>query len=229
MHSSLTHFVHSFVHLFIYSDFLDASKKSATDLGYYHDKYLDYMSAVGGAKLLVRKQPIINRGYYTRVTCFRQIIQHFLDLTKSLGPRQIINIGCGYDTLSFRLIDEGHEDLSIFEVDYVDVIMRKTDMIRRSVELNQLLQGNGNPLGGQNYGFDIPMLKFVAADLQQSTVIEALIEAGLNPNHPTLILSECVLVCKFKNRYLRYPNIRFTCLITGTMCVMLAACFFETC
>ena len=187
---------------------LDASKKSATGLGYYEDKYLDYMHhSVGGAKLLVRKQPIINRGYYTRVTCFRQIIQNFLDATKASGPRQVINIGCGYDTLSFHLVDEGHEDLSIFEVDYENVIMRKTDMIRRSAELNQLLQGNGNPLGGPNYGFNTPMLKFIAADLQQSTVVEALAGAGLNPSHPTLILSECVLVCKYSLEILSYMNL----------------------
>lgn len=170
-----------------------ASKKSATTLGYYEDKYLDYMQqSVSGAKV-VRKQPIINRGYYTRVSCFRNIIQNFLDSTKSLGKRQIINIGCGYDTLSFHLLDAGHADLTIFEVDHEDVIVRKTDMIRRSTDLNSLLSGSGDPLG-PNYGFETENLKFIAADLQQSTVIESLVGAGLNPAHPTLILSECVLV-----------------------------------
>jgi [phosphatase 2A protein]-leucine-carboxy methyltransferase len=172
-----------------------ASKKSATTLGYYEDKYLDYMQAVAGPKL-VRKQPIIHRGYYTRVTCYRSIIQKFLDLTKAAsGPRQIVNIGCGYDTLSFHLLDEGHADLLVFEVDHEEVILRKTDMIRRSAELSSLLCGTGNPLG-PNYGFDTQVLKFVAADLQQPTVVESLARAGLNPAQPTLILSECVLVCK---------------------------------
>lgn len=158
-----------------------------------------------GAKVFVRKQPIINRGYYTRVSCFRQTIENFLDVTKGSGPRQIINIGCGYDTQSFHLMDEGHEDLFLWEVDYDDVLMRKTDMIRRSVELNALLKGSGNPLGS-NYGFDTDMLKFVAADLQDATVVEALAQAGLNPNHPTLILSECVLVCKCVIDKPNYPN-----------------------
>jgi tRNA wybutosine-synthesizing protein 4 len=171
-----------------------AAKKSATMLGYYEDKYLECMRAVAGPKA-VRKQPIINRGYYTRVTCFRNIVHSFLEATKSLGPRQILNIGCGYDTNSFHLVDEGHPELSMFEVDYEDVILRKTDMIRRSDKLNTLLGGSGNPLG-PNYGFNSPAIKFVAADLQQPAVTSVLVAAGLEASQPTLIISECVLVCK---------------------------------
>jgi hypothetical protein len=83
----------------------------------------------------------------------------------------------------------------MFEVDYEDVILRKTDMIRRSDKLNTLLGGSGNPLG-PNYGFNSPAIKFVAADLQQPAVTSVLVAAGLEASQPTLIISECVLVCK---------------------------------
>ncbi len=96
---------------------------------------------------------------------------------------------------SFHLVDQAHADLTIFDVDYAYVLLRKTDMIRKSPELNAMLQSSGNVLG-KNYGFDNQMLKFVAADLQQSTVVELLVAAGLRPSQPTLIISECVLVCK---------------------------------
>ena len=170
-----------------------AAKKSATTLGYYQDKYLECLQLHSGKT--VRKQPVINRGYYTRVVCFRKFVNEFLESTKSNGLRQIINLGCGYDTLSFHLLDECHERLSIFEVDYEEVITRKTDMIRRSPVLNDMLEGSGDPLG-PNYGFHTEAIKFVASDLQDPKVIDSIVAAGLDSTSPTLIISECVLVCK---------------------------------
>ena len=32
--------------------------------------------------------------------------------------RQIISLGCGFDTLAMRLAAEGHTDLEIYEVDF---------------------------------------------------------------------------------------------------------------
>lgn len=168
-----------------------SAKRSATSLGYYEDKYLDHMQYNNGKT--VRKQPIINRGYYTRVACFRNTIQKFLEVTESSGPRQIVNLGCGFDTLSFHLIDEGHDMFTIFEVDYEDIILKKVDLIRRSVELNKLLDDSGNHFG-PNYGFDCQKVKYVAADLLQSNVTDLIVAAGLDSNQPTLIISECVLV-----------------------------------
>mmetsp|Transcript_29690 Transcript_29690/g.50106 ORF Transcript_29690/g.50106 Transcript_29690/m.50106 type:complete len:206 (+) Transcript_29690:150-767(+) len=188
-----------------------SAKNSATMLGYYEDKYLKHMQSVSGSKI-VRKQPIINRGYFTRVACFKTVVQNFLDITKNLGPRQIVNLGCGYDTNSFHLVDEGHSDLTIFDVDYDDVIFRRTDLVRRSSELNDLLKGSGNPLG-ENYGFETSVLKFVAADLQQSEATNLLLAAGLDCSQPTLIISECVLVCKWLKVLILlhyYPNVLMT-------------------
>lgn len=167
-------------------------KKSATSLGYYDDKYLEAMCG-SLVRNSVRKQPIINRGYYTRVACFRQIVKEFLSETRMSGPRQIVNIGCGYDTLSFHMLDEGYDDLVLYEVDYEEVILRKTDLIRRSPELRERLGGVENVLAA-NYGFETDKVKFVAVDLQQSNVVDALALAGLASGHSTLIISECVLV-----------------------------------
>ena len=41
------------------------------------------------------------------------------------NKRQIINLGCGFDTLSMRLISEAHENLDIFEVDFEEVVDKK--------------------------------------------------------------------------------------------------------
>ena len=41
------------------------------------------------------------------------------------NKRQIINLGCGFDTLSVRLISEEHDDLDIFEVDFEEVVDKK--------------------------------------------------------------------------------------------------------
>ena len=113
----------------------------------------------------------------------------------AFNSESIVDSGCGYDTLAFHLLKEGHQGLTVFEVDYQDVILKKTDLIHRSEKLSQLLQWNGNKLG-ENYGFQNGSVKFVSTDLQNSNLVESLSKARLSSSSPTLILSECVLVCE---------------------------------
>jgi len=49
--------------------------------------------------------PLINRGYYARVSAIRAALQHFLS---NLGGTQIVSLGAGFDTTYFMLKVRSH-------------------------------------------------------------------------------------------------------------------------
>ena len=52
-----------------------------------------------------RKPPLINRGYYSRVTAVRRVLDDFLHAGNADGsarPKQVISLGAGFDTLYFN-------------------------------------------------------------------------------------------------------------------------------
>jgi len=70
-----------------------ASKLSAIAKGYINDPFAHFF-----VKTHAKKDVIIHRGYWCRVSIFRSIINKFL-LSAPTVPKQIISLGSGYDTL----------------------------------------------------------------------------------------------------------------------------------
>ncbi len=66
--------------------------RSCVKLGYYKDEYVKHF-----VRDHIRRPPLINRGYYSRVSGFRKIIKQFLSATTS-GFKQIVSLGAGFDT-----------------------------------------------------------------------------------------------------------------------------------
>jgi len=168
----------------------DASecKKSAVQRGYYQDNYIGCF-----VKNPDRKAPEINRGYYARVKGVEMCIEKFL---KKTGDKcQIINLGCGFDTLFFRLLDAGHLVTRFVEVDFPTVTSKKCYHIKRNKNLLQKLYNedgdvrySSTELHSNNYhivGVDLRNLDELANKLKQSEVDYTL---------PTIFLAECVLV-----------------------------------
>ena len=193
----------------------------------------------------LRKPPIINRGYYGRVKCIDTVLSNFLSTTslntsESTVPslpndhadrvtttlpdstsayRQIISLGCGFDTLSLRIIAENHPGLHIYEVDFEEVINKKAIALLSESTCRHLLLGshynNATPLSSLGSkdnrqiltkilhdctitnGFNLgPNLTLFGSDLRNNTndIVNKLTSIGFNPLLPTLILTECVLV-----------------------------------
>jgi O-methyltransferase involved in polyketide biosynthesis len=144
---------------------------------------------------------------------------------------QIINLGCGFDTLSLRLLKEetihrvynesdaaaGEEgssaagrkvDLHIFEVDHADTIAQKASYLasEEGLTVEPLAPSPGftsssSSSSSQGYSVgiaDVPdscSLRMAGCDLMHpESVAAALLEAGLDPQMPTLVLTECVMV-----------------------------------
>jgi tRNA wybutosine-synthesizing protein 4 len=79
-----------------------------------------------------RRSPLINRGYWLRMRAIESVVQDFSDATNA-RKKVIVNLGCGYDPLPFRM---RHKDIcksTIFvDVDYMDLMKRRVDVILKT-------------------------------------------------------------------------------------------------
>jgi [phosphatase 2A protein]-leucine-carboxy methyltransferase len=144
------------------NDDASESKRSCVKLNYYKDDYI-----ANFVKISEKKAPEINRGYYARVKGIEMCIERFLQvswhcelhltlkifslnslshsqLQRTGGKCQIINLGCGFDTLYWRLRDVGHMVENFIELDYPTVTAKKCYQIKRSKVLLEKLNIEGD-------------------------------------------------------------------------------------
>jgi len=159
------------------------AKLSCVKLGYFQDMFLPYF-----VKNLIRRQPLINRGYYARVSIFRRTLRKFLEN----GGTQILSLGAGFDTNYFLLCIEGYRDVTYYEVDFQEVVSTKAAIIQSHPKLASLLENakiteSGDLISSRYY--------LLVADLRDIYAFEQkLLTMNIDFNKPTLVLSECVLV-----------------------------------
>lgn len=165
-----------------------SGKRCAVQLGYWRDPYLQYF-----CRHAERKAPEMNRGYYARTQAIKSLIVRVLQITSNRC--QIISLGAGFDTLYWRLKDEGLNVVNFTEVDFSTVTANKCYLIKKAkVLLQGLASGDGDirisstELHATNYhlvGTDIRNLQELGQKLKESEVDMSI---------PTIFLTECVLV-----------------------------------
>ena len=167
----------------------DAShgKRSATHLGYWQDNFIQYFVK----NLAQRKAPEINRGYYLRYKCVRNLIDKFL--VKTGGKCQIVSVGAGFDTLYWNLQEKSNlPKFGIYEIDLKEVVEKKCFFISTRPPLRKCLLGN---IEINKSKLDSEFYHLISGDLcDVSDLNEQLMLAGIQKNIPTLFLAECVLV-----------------------------------
>jgi len=206
-----------------------AGKSAACKLGYLCDPFVATMlvkSHGAVSKSMRKRQPIINRGYYARVEAIRV---KFTEFVKSQGERkiQVINLGCGFDTLSLEMLDQCNasgRDMTIFEVDFSEVVHQKAEYILQEPVLSAPLFRNelaapstaagvrecmGPPSSSSSRSAhsraswagtvasigSSDRFNIIGCDLRNAPdVTQSLLAAGFDPAVPTAILSECTLV-----------------------------------
>ncbi|KAK9815129.1 hypothetical protein WJX73_008299 [Symbiochloris irregularis] len=170
------------------NDDAQVSKLSCVQRGYFQDRFLQYF-----VRKATRRAPLINRGYFTRFSALQQLIQRFLTVP---GQLQIISLGAGYDTTWFRLMEQGSAPAHCFEVDFPEVTQRKAAIIGAQPELKRVLESSGSISGHSGKGhLHTARYSLLPGDLRDVQQVQAaLLEAGLQPGQPTLVLAECVLV-----------------------------------
>lgn len=171
----------------------DASicKRFATSKGYWTDLYLQYFVRQIGE----RKAPEINRGYYARVRAVNNLLDDFLKKTQC--HCQVVNFGAGLDTTFWRLKDENIMPKKYFEVDFPMIVARKIHNIKTKPPLSKPLveTHSTDSLHLDGHSLDSDRYCIISADLRDLPTLEdKLRKFHINPELPTLFLSECVLV-----------------------------------
>ncbi|KAG7226460.1 hypothetical protein INR49_013872 [Caranx melampygus] len=185
-------------------------KRFATSKGYWKDPYIQYFVRSVGE----RKAPEINRGklhhkpgldtfiflfkvkrYYARVQGVNRLLDAFI--TKAECDCQVINLGAGLDTTFWRLKDENLLPRKFFEVDFPTIVARKIHNIKTKPPLSKPIieTHSTDSLLLDAHSLDSDRYCIIGADLRDiSGLDEKLKKFQLNPELPTLLLSECVLV-----------------------------------
>ncbi|KAA0725286.1 Leucine carboxyl methyltransferase 1 [Triplophysa tibetana] len=171
----------------------DASicKRFASSKGYWTDPYLQYFVRQTGE----RKAPEINRGYYGRVKGVYHLLDAFLKKTQC--DCQVVNLGAGLDTTFWRLKDENIMPKKYFEVDFPMIVARKIHHIKTKPPLSKpLIESHStDSLLLEGHNLDSDKFCVISADLRDlSTLEDKLKKFHINPELPTLFMSECVLV-----------------------------------
>lgn len=161
------------------------SRMSAVSLGYLEDPYASLFIAPGTE--IPRRYPIINRGTFVRSTAVDQLVSRFLKTSPGLR-KQIFSLGAGSDTRFFRLCCAKAPDkaprVAYHELDFETNIGMKRDKIRNNSLLSTQV-ADAEKHGAQ--------LFTCAIDLRDLTSKSPPIIPNLDPDLPTLLLSECCL------------------------------------
>ncbi|RUS31085.1 S-adenosyl-L-methionine-dependent methyltransferase [Jimgerdemannia flammicorona] len=215
------------------NDDATVSKLSAVNLGYLHDPFVHFF-----VRQPVRRSPLINRGRipslltslghliipfsahwsYVRNAALNQLITKFLAAGGTERKKQIVSLGCGFDTRYFLFKSRSPQIPNqaatapsafpihkYFEIDFPELTANKSSVLRAHREFTELwgseatnvmnVGASHSPGGGgtELYAEDYVLL---AGDLRQweSKVVPRLFELGLDMNLPTLFISECVLI-----------------------------------
>ncbi|XP_023014502.1 leucine carboxyl methyltransferase 1 [Leptinotarsa decemlineata] len=186
----------------------DASecKRGAVQLGYWSDDYISYF-----VKHTEKRAPEINRGYYARVKGIENFVQKFIN--KAGSAAQILNFGSGFDTLYWRLKDEGVQIANYVEIDFPTVTARKCYMIRRNKPLLERIHDQDGEVKLSPTDLHAGNYHCIGADIRNISQLEVkLQQAEVRFNVPTLFIAECVLVYienECVNRLLSWISSRF--------------------
>jgi len=175
-------------------------KRSAVNMGYFEDPFVNQF-AHGHIQ---RKSPEINRGYFARVAAVDCLIQQFLETVKKDGPDilcQIVNLGCGFDTLYWRLkiMHKVNHIKTLVDLDLDGITVKKVHIIRHKSNLLSVLGDDIKFSSTELHSIHYHLIAGDLRSLQKSGSSDVLAnklfnDCGLDKSLPTLFISECVLV-----------------------------------
>ena len=174
-------------------------------------------------------QVIIKRGTYARVACMYKAISVYLEECEAIlqdaanNKVQVIVIGSGKDTTFFRILDERlrrmkeaddqttcqRQNLHWFEVDHDVIVQQKTRVIQKSPvfasECHKVVNADSSyaitPLSDSVQSWSNAQYHLIGHNLNTDPdhLLEKLMQLGMDPQAPTLIVLECVLMYMTKN------------------------------
>jgi len=178
------------------------AKVSCAKLGYFEDPWTEQLLRSTRPHA---RSPLIHRGYYSRVAAIRSSVLRFLERCPPGRGAQIVNLGSGFDTMYFWLRDSParwRDDLIVFEVDFPEVLSKKTSALVKRQSLWPMLDATSQEdivaeklSAAGTREVRTKHLRYVPADMRMTSELqEATASAGLRGDVPTIFISECVLI-----------------------------------
>ena len=188
------------------------TKFAAVQAGYYEDPFIAAFH--NAPSMLARRdnqnrpvQVIIKRGTFSRVCCIEKAIDKFLGLIEPSQTAQMVVLGAGKDTNYFRLIRRRKGSNIPFvrwvEVDHAAILQEKLSVIHDNSALFNVKQAekenDSEHVVLESIDPTVPSRSHCAMiphDLRKSAddMLGKLLRSGLDPQAPTLLVSECVLM-----------------------------------
>ena len=168
------------------------SRMSAVDMGYLDDAYGSFFVNVE----IPKRYPIINRGTYVRTKGIDHLVNNFL-ASEPRSKKQIISLGAGSDTRFFRLC-AADAHVVYHELDFAVNTEPKITTIQRSPELQSVLGASlSDPstltISDDKTALYSQTLNIHPLDLRDLKPSSVPTLPNLDPDLPTLLLSECCL------------------------------------
>eukprot|EP00744_Colponema_vietnamica_P008298 GILI01011850.1.p1 GENE.GILI01011850.1~~GILI01011850.1.p1 ORF type:complete len:334 (-),score=42.20 GILI01011850.1:49-1050(-) len=166
-------------------------KVHAVSKGYLNDKFVHYFQS----DHTLINSPLMNRGYWLRAKAFENSLVNFANMFPPETEIQVINLGCGFDTLFFRWADNPSLDATVPNVNgplnivkFLDLdVWEMIDSKRRIIAKNTELKA----IADQYKEVYFPTTCDLSSPAELGKALQA---ANINPSKPTFILAECVLV-----------------------------------
>jgi O-methyltransferase involved in polyketide biosynthesis len=174
-------------------DSIDCKYQSSV-LRYFEDRNLAkiHEELVKNGLTTKKRPPIINKGYYLRVSIFQIMMSKFIECWKDhIEGCQLVYLGCGYDSTPLNYSSSGR-NIRVYEVDFQEVTRRKT-------EIYNTIVGTSGSAFEQNSDKSVSQYKalnhsLITGDLNDvDTLINLLTAQNMDFSIPTLIITECVL------------------------------------
>ena len=163
--------------------------------GYRRDSFLKiFRTNDEGVVKQSARSAAINRGYLARLIAVENSLEKFLLIYSHIQKcqHQVLSLGAGYDTLYFRLRNQGVVDTKYcryFEVDFPIVAKTKSHFIHRN--LNQFF--TKCMAASETFEFD-GVFSLIGCNLTQVQEMESKLEScKFDWSKPTFILTECSL------------------------------------
>ncbi|KAJ4368304.1 tRNA methyltransferase ppm2 [Neocucurbitaria cava] len=150
------------------------SKRSVSKLYFKHepDFYEPFVPK------FVRRNPLINRGYWLRMHAIEQVVRHFLEDENSKS-KVVVNLGCGYKKATF------------VDVDYPQLIEKKRDRMLSSGILRDALLGTKLRTSKPPVYLRSDQYMAIGCDLKELNILESILRAEFDaPGTSFLFVAE---------------------------------------
>ncbi|RMZ72641.1 leucine carboxyl methyltransferase 2 [Pyrenophora seminiperda CCB06] len=141
----------------------------------------------------IRRNPLINRGYWLRMHAIEQVVRRFLEDDNG-KPKVVVNLGCGYDPLPFQFwhrYPSLAESATFVDVDYPQLMERKRDrMLSNGLLRDALLKTKLRPSEEPIY-LRSGSYMALGCDLKDLVTLERVLRAEFNiPATSLLFIAE---------------------------------------